>query len=145
MMRQLLHKTLKIFAWFLGGLILLFLLISYGKDPERITYGVTLSKYYAEELGLPWRDVFVAVLDELKVKKLRLIAYWPMVEPERGSFDFADLDWELSEAKKRNAGVILVVGRRVPRWPECHTPRWAQGLSWDEQKAELPLYLPTLL
>ncbi|MDO8520595.1 MAG: hypothetical protein Q7S52_00605 [bacterium] len=134
-------KTLKVLAWLTAGFCILFLLLSYGKDPERITYGATLSKYYAEELGLPWRDVFLAALDELKVKKLRLVAYWPMVEPEQGIFDFSDLDWEMNEARARNAGVILAVGRRLPRWPECHIPDWAVNLSWEKQQKEILAYL----
>ncbi|MDZ4284740.1 MAG: beta-galactosidase, partial [Patescibacteria group bacterium] len=36
---------------------------------------------------------------------------------------------------------ILALGRRLPRWPECHIPAWASSLSWEEQKEEIRLYI----
>jgi len=87
-------------------------------------WGVTFSKKYAEELGLPWRAAYVAVLDDLGARKLRIPAYWNEIEPARGVYDFTALDWMLAEAQRREASVTLAVGRRLPRWPECHDPMW---------------------
>jgi len=107
------------------------------KPAEKIDFGVTFSKIYAEELGLDWEESFLATLNDLKVKKLRLVAYWPEIEPNQGNFDFKDLDWQIDEAEQRGAEIILVVGRRLPRWPECHVPEWARGLSENEQQEKV--------
>jgi len=96
------------------------------KPVEKIDFGVTFSQVYAEELGLDWEETFLAILNDLKVEKLRLVAYWPEIEPTQGNFDFKDLDWQIDEAQKRGAEIILAVGRRLPRWPECHEPQWVQ-------------------
>ena len=116
--------------------VVLFLL-SIRKNPKKITYGVSFNTSYARELGLDWKKVYIAILEDLKVKHLRLSALWTMVEPQDNKFDFKELDFQINEAKKHNADVILGVGRRLPRWPECHVPKWAQSLSWKEQKNKI--------
>jgi hypothetical protein len=109
--------------------------------PERITYGVSFNTPYARELGLDPRETYLAILDELKVRHLRLAAHWSMVEPSKDTFDFTELDFQLAEADKRGAEVIMGVGRRLPRWPECHVPPWAKDLTWEEQKGEIRAYI----
>jgi hypothetical protein len=89
--------------------------------------GVTFSDKYARELGLDWQESFLAVLDDLKVRNLRIPVYWDVVEAERGRRDWSRYDWMLEEAEKRGAEVVLAVGRKVPRWPECHEPDWVKG------------------
>lgn len=122
---------LKIVWLFVGSAIaLLLLLFGYfnlpGPSPrEDVSLGMTFSSRYAEALGLDWRETYIALLDEVGVKKMRLPVYWDLVEKERGQYDFSDVDWQLAEAKKRNVEVILSIGQRVPRWPECHIPEWA--------------------
>ncbi len=95
---------------------------------EKIKWGVTYSQIYARELGLDWQQAYLDILDDLQVKNLRLVVYWPLVEPKVGEFDFTDVDWQIAEAQKRGVDVILAIGERVPRWPECHTPAWAINL-----------------
>ncbi len=90
-------------------------------------WGVTFSKKYAEELGLDWKDAYLATLDDLGVRSLRIPAYWDEMEPSPGQYHFSDLDWMLMEADRRGANVLLAVGRRLPRWPECHDPLWLKG------------------
>jgi hypothetical protein len=77
-------------------------------------------------------------LDDLKIREIRLVAYWPMVEPQKGIYDYADLDWQIEQASSRGAKIILAVGERLPRWPECHTPEWATRLELDMTS---PIYL----
>ena len=43
------------------------------------------------------------------------------------------------------ADIVFGVGRRLPRWPECHVPDWAQGLSWEEQKDEIREYVEAVV
>lgn len=91
-------------------------------EPE---YGSTFSAKYARELGLDPKEVYEAMLRDLGIKKVRLIAYWDEIEEEEGRLDFSDLDWQIEMSERYGAEVVLAVGRRVPRWPECHVPEWA--------------------
>lgn len=127
------------------SLALLAAALSYRPVPERIDYGVTFSKFFADELGVDWIDVFQAALDDLKIRKFRLVAYWPLIEPKRDVYDFADLDYQIAEAAARDAEVVLAIGRRLPRWPECHTPTWVGTMPWEEQKMELRQYLTAVV
>ncbi|MAF13333.1 MAG: hypothetical protein CMI53_00365 [Parcubacteria group bacterium] len=96
---------------------------------EPTKYGVTFSKKYAIELELDWHQSYLAILDQLQVTNLRLVAYWDDIEPVQDSFDFSDLDWQITEAQNRGIDIGLVVGRRAPRWPECHDPDWLINLA----------------
>jgi len=137
----------KIICWiFIAiGIIALFLLLykllSLTERPERITYGSSFNTLYARELGLEWKEVYIAMLDDLNIKKVRLAAHWSMVEGERGKYNFKELDYQLEEARKRDVEVIFAVGRRLPRWPECHVPEWAQSLPWEKQKEVIREYI----
>lgn len=102
------------------------------KPVENIEFGVTFSKLAANGLGLDWKKTYSAILDDLNVKKIRLIAYWPEIEPKKGVFDFKDLDWQINEAEKNGVEIILAIGQRLPRWPECHIPAWAQEIKNQE-------------
>ncbi len=106
-------------------------------DPARpILWGVTFSQKFSQKfdfspLGRPvsklvWQDNYDAILDDLEARHLRLIAYWDLIEPAEGAYDFSGLDYQMRRAEEVGADVILVVGKKVPRWPECHEPEWAQ-------------------
>lgn len=107
---------------------------NFSETPQTVAVGATFSPPYARELGVDWRAAYLATLDDLGVKKLRLAAYWTMVEPARGFYDWSDIDWQIDEAEKRGVQVILGIGRKLPRWPECHVPGWAQALPEAEQR-----------
>lgn len=138
---RILKKILEVFLCIILILFAVFFALSFRDNPEHIAYGVTFSKPYSDYLGLPSREVFISMLDDLRVRKLRLIAYWPEIEKTNGTFDFSDVDFEIREAQKRNADIILAVGRRLPRWPECHIPDWAEDMAWEEQKNEILAYI----
>lgn len=106
--------------------------------PQTVQYGMSFNTMYATELGLDWRETYDALLDDLGVKHLRLAAHWPMVEPKLGEYNFTELDYQINRAAEVGADVILGVGRRLPRWPECHEPDWVKNKSSTEvQKAQL--------
>lgn len=109
--------------------------------PEEIEYGVTFSKKQSESLGLDWKQTYIAMLDELGVKKLRLPVYWDQVQPESGRYDWSDMDWQVDEAEKRGVQLILTIGNRVPRWPECHLPGWTENYAAPERQAATLDYL----
>lgn len=106
-----------------------------------IVWGITFSDKFSRELGLDWRENFRVVLEELKPKLVRLIAYWDEVEPRDGEFNFDDLDWQISEAARRGVPVILAMGLKLPRWPECHMPEWTKELPLSEREKRINDYL----
>ena len=107
------------------------------ENADDIKWGIAFSKPFATEMGLDWREVYLATLDDLGVKRMRLPIYWQDVESEPGKYDFSDYDWMIEEAQKRDAQLILVIGRKLPRWPECHAPFWADKLSEEEKQEKI--------
>lgn len=95
------------------------------RENEEAELGVTFSHRYASDIGMDWKKTYLAVLDDLGAKKIRIPIYWDLVEKSEGQYDFSDVDWQLKEARKRKAEIILIVGQKVPRWPECAIPDWA--------------------
>ncbi|MFC1598078.1 cellulase family glycosylhydrolase [Patescibacteria group bacterium] len=122
-----------------GGAIVFWSIYGKGSYPEpQPEFGVTFSTKYCTELGLDWKEVYIQTLDDLGVRLLRIPVYWDEIEKEQGVYQLADVRWMLDEAAKRDAEVILAIGRRVPRWPECHPPLWTKPLSEEDiQEAEL--------
>lgn len=113
--------------------------------PERITYGMSFNTPYARELGLEPMEVLRALTDDLGVRHFRIAAHWNLIEPRKGVYDFAWMDEELAHIEKVGGTAIFGVGRRLPRWPECHTPSWARELTWEEQKEALRTYITTVV
>lgn len=127
-------KILKVIIIFSLVLVLLawggsFLFEKIYKFPEEVKYGVTFAPRYARYLKLDWQKTYIQMLDEMKMLNLRLPTYWDLLEPDEGKYNFSETDFMLFEAEKRNAEVILVLGMRQPRWPECQVPQWAKSLS----------------
>jgi len=126
-------------------LLLVIFFLSQKAVPETIKYGMSFNTMYATELGLDWRETYDAILDELGVKHLRLAAHWPMVEPDQGDYNFVELDYQINRAAAVGADVILGIGRRLPRWPECHVPEWAKKLSIEEAQAAQLTYMEQVI
>ena len=140
-------KVKWILAIGVGLLIIMYAImniLNFGKGltPE---FGVTFSQKYAEELEIDWKDAYMASLEDLNIKKYRLAAYWDLIEPEKDVYDFDDMDWQIKQAKKANAEVILAVGHRLPRWPECHWPKWIYQVSEDERQEQIQELLEILV
>lgn len=136
--------ALVVLAVILFFVFILFLLAR--KDvPEKITYGISYNVPYVLELGLDPDEVFDAFLDDLNVRNFRLSAHWTLIEPTRDQFDFSWMDIDIKKAEEVDARVIFGVGRRMPRWPECHIPDWAKKLSWEDQKKEIREYITAVV
>jgi len=138
----------KIIAAVLVGIGLF--LVVFGQFPpvnsnRSINWGVTFSDKFSQDIGLNSKENLRAILDDLKVDRIRLIAYWDDIEQEKNMFDFSDLDWQINEVQKRNVEIILAIGMKVPRWPECHMPDWTMNLSVSEREKELLLYLEEIV
>jgi hypothetical protein len=144
------HRTLLVVFFLLlaciGCAVLFFVYaLSRVEKPERVSYGVSFSPVYAEYLGLSWEETYRALFTDLGVKKVRIAAQWDAIEKEKGVYDFSVLDAEVRIAKENGATLVLALGRRTPRWPECHVPQYAQGLSWEEQKDRIRAFLETVV
>ncbi len=123
----------KIFRFIVYTLIALIVAITFifiifnlptGKARDDVKLGMTYSYRYAEALGLDPRETLTAQLQELNIKEWRLPVYWDRVEPTRGQADYTWVDWQLEEMEQYDSHIILSIGQRVPRWPECHIPGW---------------------
>jgi drug/metabolite transporter (DMT)-like permease len=106
--------------------------------PEKdIKVGLTYSPRNALEIGLEPKETYLKMLDDLNPKYLRLPIYWDQVEEEFSRFNFSEVDFYLQEAEKRNINVILVLGYKQPRWPECYQPAWIQTIPEEHRKDKL--------
>lgn len=115
------------------------------EKPERITYGMSFNTLYAHELGLDWQQTYDAILNDLGVRNLRLAAHWPMIQPTADTYNFAELDYQVAKAEEVGASVVLAVGRRLPRWPECHVPNWARSLTPEARNDAQIKYMETVV
>jgi hypothetical protein len=133
--KERMKKIKKIFMYLMYILAILFfflLLMAFIKPAglsRHIQWGTAFSKKFATGMGLDWQRAYLAILDELKPKTLRLAFYWTEIEPEKDKYFLNDYDWMIREAEKRGVKIIPVIGRKVPRWPECFIPQWAKNNS----------------
>lgn len=114
-----------------------FLILQARPFPSQVEYGVSFSEYRSDEMGVPWKDVFDASVDELGILNYRLASHWHYTEREQDVYNFESLDYQIKKLEEVGGEAIVVLGRRQPGWPECHVPGWAQSLSWEEQQKEI--------
>ena len=119
------------------GISAFYLFVGSTPEAKGIQWGVNFSKKHAEALGLDWRAVYTALLDDLEVKRLKVSLDWNDLESQQDEFSFEDADWQVAQAELRGAQLLLVVGMKTMRWPECHVPEWAKRLSKQEQQEEI--------
>jgi len=126
-------KVLKYFLLgFLIFIIFILVFLSYffigqTKPAEKITWGVNFSQKHSQLLGLDWKENYLALLDDLKVKNIKLITHWDLIEPNKDDYFFDDLDWQIKTTEEKGANLLLVIGMKTGRWPECHEPDWARN------------------
>lgn len=134
-----------IIIFFVTASILLFLVnyffIAKAPTQKEIAWGVDFSQMQVEALDLDWKKTYSAILEDLGVKNVKLHTQWDFIEDRQGEYYFADTDWQINEATKRDASVIYVVGMKTGRWPECHLPSWTEGISKSQQQDSLLAYI----
>ncbi len=134
----------KIFLIIFIVLFLFFLyyfFISKAPKQQKIIWGVNFSQMQGEALKLDWKKTYLAILEDLGAKNIKLITNWDFVEGKKNDFYFNDIDWQINQAENHDAKLIYVVGLKTGRWPECHLPNWANGLLKQEQQDELLKYI----
>jgi len=134
------RKAFKKIFW--GLLVLFLIVVSYffigtSSKTKNIVWGVNFSQKHSQNLGLDWRKNYLALINDLGAKHIRVASYWDLIEPEKDKFYFDDLDWQIETAEQKGVKVILVMGQKTPRWPECHLPKWAKNLNKEEQQERI--------
>ena len=124
-----------------AGILLIFLglfTLASTQNPNKETvFGLTFSPRYAYQMGLDPKLTYLKILDELKVKSIRIPVYWDEIEIFPMQINFSQVDYYISEAAKRNVNIILVLGLKQPRWPECFAPDWIKSLTADNQQSKV--------
>jgi GH35 family endo-1,4-beta-xylanase len=127
----------------LALLAIIFCYFFVGKAPvsKNITWGVDFSQMQAKSLGLDWKEAYLAMIDDLGAKNIKLHTQWDWVEGKKDNYYFDDIDWQLAKAKEKGVKIIYVVGLKSGRWPECHIPAWVNNLPEQQQKDEILKYI----
>lgn len=118
-------------------IVFLFFFVGSSPEAEEIIWGVDFSQKHAENLGLDWKETYSALLDDLGVKNLKIAVPWDIFEPEPKKYNFESLDWQIKKAEEKGASLLLVIGMKTPRWPECHLPEWAKNLEKSQQQERI--------
>lgn len=112
-------------------------------DNPGMKLGVSFDPEYAGSLQLDPANVFKMLAYDWKFKYFRMPLHWDKVESEKGKFNFSEMDYYVKEAERSGAKVMLAIGNKTPRWPECHIPKWAGELHSAEYHKALENYLLT--
>ncbi len=110
-----------------------------------LTIGATFIPDYARYYDLDPQETLSAIINDLGVKRLRLVSYWENIEPVQGKYNFEELDWQMKMAEDKGVKVSLAIGLRQPRWPECHKPAWAEKLLGDDWEQPLYRFMATVV
>jgi len=108
---------------------------------EPLVFGTTFIPNYARYLDLNPQSTMDAMINDLGIRRFRLVTYWSDIEKSPGKYDFSELDWQFDKVEQAGGGVTLAIGLRQPRWPECHWPAWAQKLPEQQWKSELKVLM----
>lgn len=95
-------------------------------------FTVAFSAAQARYLGLEPGDLLQSIITDYRPTHFRLQANWNEIEPEQDNYNFSELDTYIALIKNSGASVTMAVGRKLPRWPECHDPAWLKDLRYDE-------------
>ncbi len=105
---------------------------------KKVELGITFSPRYAEELHMNPRSLFERVIQDLHPQKIRIPVYWDEIQPNATSSpNFSHLDFYVRRAEEKGVKLILALGYKVPRYPECFIPPWAERLKEKDFNAAL--------
>ena len=130
-------KRMIIFVSIIFLLVFSFLFLGPKPSLKEITWGVNFSQKHTQDFGLDWQETYLALIKELGAKNIKLATHWDLLEAKEGEYFFKDLDWQVNKAEEEGVELILVIGMKTPRWPECHLPFWAEGLRKEEQQEKI--------
>ncbi len=115
----------------------------YGRAVHPIQYGISFSPGHAAWLGYDWKKMYQEMLRDLRPPFIRLSVDWDQVEAVEGTYDFSSIDFMMQEALTQHTQVVLALGQKTPRWPECHLPGWLGQKTSEEYLQKLYAYVST--
>lgn len=107
---------------------------------QPLVMGVSFIPDYARSLGVDPEQTMDALLG-IGVRQFRLVSYWNGIEYNKGQYDFSQLDWQFKKAEAADARIVLTLGLRQPRWPECHMPDWAKNQPRTQWQPQLERFM----
>ncbi len=129
--------------------ITLFISLLFWSNPsqavEDMFWGVNFSESQTVYLGLDPQETYSAIINDLGVKKIKIHVNWNATEANQHQFDFTSLDRQVKEAEANDVALVLVIGMKTGRWPECHTPEWFMAVPPAEREAEIIRYISTIV
>lgn len=142
--RHLLTIFLALIAITLGTMFGIGTWYSHSEASKPLRLGATFVPDYAQSLGVDPQQTMDGLLG-IGVKHFRLVSYWSDMEQTPGQYDFSQLDWQFQKAEAAHAKVLLVVGLRQPRWPECHMPDWAAKEPRSQWQPQLEKFMTAVV
>jgi hypothetical protein len=114
--------------------------------PRRDTLlGISFRPLQASAFGLDGRTTLQTLLT-YPFQLIRLGAYWNRIEPEPGTFQPAELDWQIDAAEQAGKQIILCVGPlKTFGYPEFFVPAHHLGQPFPEHTLIKPAAYPALL
>lgn len=91
-------------------------------DGPRPEYGFSYSFENAAWYGLDPKGAYQQLLDCCGFSWVRVPFYWNG-KSSRGAGNIDDLEFAITEAKKRNIKVVVALGLKTPYYPEYHLPK----------------------
>jgi len=117
----------------------------FGNRDEPVVFGATFVPNYARYFELDPKETLSAMIDDLGIKRFRLVSYWNVHEKQPGQYDFSELDWQFDMIEAAGGQVSLAIGLRQPRWPECHGPDWAMAKPMEQWSKDLNVYISKVI
>lgn len=112
-------------------------------DPGK--YGVSFSAKQCHSFKIDQNKTLQWLIEEVGLRRFRLMSYWNDIEAHQGTYDFSDLDTQIATIKKAKGKITLCLGARQPRWPENHWPEWAWSMQKDERSMALFTFIRTVV
>ncbi len=108
--------------------------------------GASFAASYCHDLGLDPGVTLKALINELGIRRFRLVSHWDQIEARQGTYDFRELDRQLAEISRVAGQVTLCLGIRQPRYPEFHQPGWAKAMGpGDERNKALSTFIKAVV
>lgn len=110
-----------------------------------VVFGATFVPNYAKYFELDPQETMQAMIDDLGIRRFRLVSYWKDIERTPGQYDFTELDWQFQKVEATGGQIALAIGLRQPRWPECHGPGWAMEKPMSEWRQDLKKFMGAVI